>query len=679
VALARPALVLALALALPARAAPPAFGPAPAWTERPGFDERAGAPPEAAGGIHDLLLSEQMRLGPGDVLERHRRSVRRILSTTGVDEASELRVTVDPQHERLWLHEVTIHRGGRRIDALDRREVKVLQREEDLDRRLFDGRVTAVVFVHGLRAGDVLEYAWTIRGRNPVLGNRIATEIALGWGVPVARLSVRLVAPAGRAFRARVHGLDLAPAITRRRGVVEYRWERTRTPAELVEGDVPADEDEMPWLQLSEWSSWAEVARWAAKLYAVRPPNGALAREVRRWRRLPREAAAVEAIRFVQDDVRYLGIEVGPSAYRPHPPAEVLRRRLGDCKDKSLLLVTLLRALGIEAEPALVSTGSGEALDRRLPSPREFDHVIVRLRPADRWIWIDPTVSLQRGPLASRPAPPFRRALPVARTSEGLVSIGPPGPSRVDVATVLNVPGPGNRVSLLVKTAFRGDEATRMRQRLASTPMKELARGWLDFYSRFLPGARHEIEPRVLDDAETGALVVEERDEADALGRDARADFEASMIQEHLGAPRTMLRKRPLAVRHPVDVSETFLVTLPGRPTIRPDRSWASSSAARLTRDLVVKRNYIEVTLHYRSRADRVAPASVPAHTKALERMRDLTAFSVPLGYAPATAQRPGDPAAVAAAAFVGLAVVGGGVAAFVVLLVVILRRRASA
>ena len=49
------------------------------------------------------------------------------------------------------------------------------------------------------------------------------------------------------------------------------------------------------------------------------------------------------ALRMIQDNIRYASISTGPGSYRPHPSDLVLERNFGDCKDKSLLLVNLLR------------------------------------------------------------------------------------------------------------------------------------------------------------------------------------------------------------------------------------------------------------------------------------------------------------------------------------------------
>jgi transglutaminase-like putative cysteine protease len=75
------------------------------------------------------------------------------------------------------------------------------------------------------------------------------------------------------------------------------------------------------------------------------------------------EEYILEAIRFVQDEVRYLGVETGINTHKPYPPSQILAQRFGDCKDKSLLLTTLLQARNIEAYPVLVNTSLKQSLD----------------------------------------------------------------------------------------------------------------------------------------------------------------------------------------------------------------------------------------------------------------------------------------------------------------------------
>ena len=92
----------------------------------------------------------------------------------------------------------------------------------------------------------------------------------------------------------------------------------------------------------------------------------------------------------IQANVRYTGFELGSAAYMPRPPAETLRRGFGDCKDKSVLLVSRLRQEGIPAYVVLLTPYPSPDVNPDLPGIEGFSHAIVYVpgRPA---LWIDPT------------------------------------------------------------------------------------------------------------------------------------------------------------------------------------------------------------------------------------------------------------------------------------------------
>ena len=55
---------------------------------------------------------------------------------------------------------------------------------------------------------------------------------------------------------------------------------------------------------------------------------------------------------FVASKIRYVGIELGQSAYQPSYATEVFQMQYGDCKDKTTLLISMLDLAGIKAIPA---------------------------------------------------------------------------------------------------------------------------------------------------------------------------------------------------------------------------------------------------------------------------------------------------------------------------------------
>ncbi len=141
------------------------------------------------------------------------------------------------------------------------------------------------------------------------------------------------------------------------------------------------------------------MARWAKGLY---PPAGPLPPElaalVAELRQLPNPKAQVmAALQWVQNQIRYFSVSLGESSHRPHSPQELLQTRYGDCKHKSYLLVTLLRELGIEAHPVLLSFQARAVPARLLPTPQLFDHAIVQAVIGGQTYYLDGTRLGQAG------------------------------------------------------------------------------------------------------------------------------------------------------------------------------------------------------------------------------------------------------------------------------------------
>ena len=90
---------------------------------------------------------------------------------------------------------------------------------------------------------------------------------------------------------------------------------------------------------------------------------------------------------FVADDIRYVNYVSG-EWWLPNRPQQLLARREGDCDDKALLLITLLKAVGIDAQEVMVQTrltGQPSVLRARGaadPALRSRHRVLARARAA---------------------------------------------------------------------------------------------------------------------------------------------------------------------------------------------------------------------------------------------------------------------------------------------------------
>src|SRR5580658_4170716 len=86
--------------------------------------------------------------------------------------------------------------------------------------------------------------------------------------------------------------------------------------------------------------------------------------------------------RFVQDNIRYVAIELGIGGFQPHPAPEVFSRRYGDCKDKATLTRSMLHEIGIDSFHVVINSERG-AVTRDMPAHNGFNHVIVAVKLPD--------------------------------------------------------------------------------------------------------------------------------------------------------------------------------------------------------------------------------------------------------------------------------------------------------
>jgi transglutaminase-like putative cysteine protease/tetratricopeptide (TPR) repeat protein len=468
-----------------------------------------------------------------------------------------------PQYQRIRLHSAHILRDGRVLDRSGAFSVRFLERESGLENGIYSGMVTAVLLFDDVRVGDTLHLVYTLEGRNPVLGPRYSHTVNWDHAEPVELRRATLIAPAGRRIAWRMQG-DY-----RRRGVEPQdisphdghtrilRFEERAIDGLDDEPGVPEDFFSARFLQLTEFADWHEVAQWATGLF---PPGAELPPElqplVERWRALPTpEERAAAALRYVQEEIRYFSVSMGESSHRPYPPAQVVLRRYGDCKDKSYLLVTLLRALGIQADPVLVALTAPRTPTRLLPNPDVFDHVVAQVRIGSQAYYLDGTRLGQRGRLDRLGTLEGSSGLVVRADTQALVTMqssDPPALATTDLSEHFTVPALGASGRLAMRQQWNGSTAEMMRlayQRMTPEQRRKQLQG---LYERRYPGIRLAGEPTLADDTEANSFTVRAEFEVPELTKDYDGDWALRYFPDNVAGviklPESFHRNFPVAI-----------------------------------------------------------------------------------------------------------------------------------
>ena len=617
-----------LAATLVANAAPVSpvrFAPPDGWVKPQMFRQPSTTLPVESGADQHWLLLERQINAPQNRTFVH--VARQILTTAGVQNDATLTLDFNPGYQLLTFHWVRVWRGSEHFDRLDTNAVKVVQPERELDESVLNGQESVILVLNDIRVGDIIDYAYSIQGMNPVFGGHFSCAVPVRVDQPVDRLRTRLIWSRSRPLYARAHGCTVQPVLVTGTNDLEYIWDLKQAPGAPREDSLPTWCDPESWVQLSDFKTWAEVNQWAAALFQVTAPlSPELTARIADWRRITdREQQILAVLRFVQDDVRYFGIEIGASTQTPADPSTVFARRFGDCKDKSLLFVTILRALGIEANPVLVNATLGRGIADWQPAAGAFDHCIAQAGWGGRTYWLDPTINYQRGPLAAHYLPDYERGLVIAPRTTDLAVIPPAaGWSQTRTTEYFQLRGKTEPADLKVVTVAEGRDADALRELFAATRRGDLERSYTHFYSDLYPGIRM-TSPLVLeDDAARNQIQTTEFYSIDRMWTQSdkdlkyRCEFYPATIAGLLKKPVDTDRQLPLGLAFPRHEILRTEVILPESWTPDTDRKLIDDPAFTFRKDCRCAGNRMVMEYEYQSLADSVPPTQVAGYLQHL-------------------------------------------------------------
>lgn len=224
--------------------------------------------------------------------------------------------------------------------------------------------------------------------------------------VPVLLLAPEAQGGAGWSWNYSWYNCDLGQPVVLRQPtastarqdqMVTFEWSKTNVPPFKPDPAMPSYDKYLQYVKFapSEWKTWSDVSKWYYE-HHFKPKllitDGITAAAQELTDSCTSDRERIEKVYHFVQKMRYVAISLGDGGYTPSEPQTVLDRKYGDCKDKSILLISLLKSLGITAKPVLLLTSDEGIIRPKFPS-WEFNHMIVKATTANgENYWIDPTV-----------------------------------------------------------------------------------------------------------------------------------------------------------------------------------------------------------------------------------------------------------------------------------------------
>lgn len=260
-----------------------------------------------------------------------------------------------------------------------------------------------------VRPGSIFEYQVTRRPIKPRLGKQWYSLFSF-YKPQGTSNSVRIdpvrqyIATIENRTKRKLHvtskNTKIKPKIKRKGGVEILKLQAKNLQQVEIEPSMPPLWDGLPSVLISTMRKWSELDKELQVFYPthldVGPEVLALAKKIAKPG-MTRDEKIQAVYYYMQSNIRYVSADFQRNGYKPHSPDMVLQNRYGDCKDQTVLIRSILHAMGIESYPALTSYVPELQPFDDMPA-MFFSHMIVYVPDGKKGIWLDASGSVSSYP-----------------------------------------------------------------------------------------------------------------------------------------------------------------------------------------------------------------------------------------------------------------------------------------
>ena len=267
-----------------------------------------------------------------------------------------------------------------------------------------DFRERTIVFPN-LEVGDAVE-TLVLQESKPLLEDEFNGFIVLQTFDPVVEATVTIVGPSSKPLKYMVKDAETAFTQKVEGANTRYEWKVADLPRVDREPGMVSPAQIVGRIIVSTVQTWPELSRLAWKLTEDKciadETVKSLVAEITQG--LTTTEDKLRAIHYwILENVRYLGVAMDRGAFlEPHLASYTIEKEYGVCRDKAVLMTTMLGEIGVPAWTVFINVN--RATDPEVPSIY-FEHGIVAVRgPDGEYRYIDPTVETSRDVYANYPS-----------------------------------------------------------------------------------------------------------------------------------------------------------------------------------------------------------------------------------------------------------------------------------
>ncbi|PXY03185.1 hypothetical protein DF185_03630 [Marinifilum breve] len=615
--------------------------PSPVWKTKINFDPQGNAH-KNEGSVSYLLLDWQDNEITKEYNYRYCMSLN---DEDAVQSNSQLYFTFDPSYEELCINTIKIYRNGKIINKLNRDKIELMRNEKNVERYIYDGSYSAVCILEDVQVGDILEYEYTLKGANPIFKNHFYNYHSQAFSSRIQHMYYQMLLPEHKKYQVKNLFGGVAPIQSTKNGMQSISWNLKNVAPIFTDEDSPSWYDAYPASEISSFQDWKEVRSFMQDLYPMNVVCPKIKDFISKKKIRANEEGVIQIIRFVQDEIRYLAMSNGVNSHKPHHPEKVFEQRFGDCKDKSYLLSYMLKEVGVMAWPAIVNTNAKRYVDRYVPSPFAFNHVIVKINWKGKNYWVDPTFNNQKGGMDQLQNPRYGKALVIDNDKTDWEKIPENQINKVVINENFWFTDSISKIRYDVVSKFSGQIANIRRGWNLSNSLAENKDAYLDYCTRFYENMnwKHDSALIFRDNQKENTFTIIEKYEIESLwehrGTDSLELYSSYFpynMYEFMNSTNDKVRNAPLQITHPIDVELKINLHFPKHKQVafEEEKDSVVNDMFKFHYDVSNNRlsNFVTLTYKYKSLQDHVPVEKLKTYYKDYNQVSEKCEYPVQWG-----------------------------------------------
>lgn len=324
--------------------------------------------------------------------------VMKIMQERGKEMYGDVKLKYNKDSDSIVIDRAVTHKADGSIMPVEAKAINDLTPAALANAAIYSNIRQKVINFPAMAVGVTIEYRVRIFSKAPEAG-----EEHFVWGTdlfqsndPIAFKELALTVPENVDVKYTYQNEGVEYTSSKADGFVTHNWTNENVSQVIEEPYMPAMNRIAPRVVYTDAKSWDQVGSWMSKQFFkhVKTDGAVLKKATELTKGAKSDEDKIKAIGlYVIRDIRGVAentLPLGLAGYEPNDADLVLANKYGDWRDKNVLLISLLRAAGIEAYPHYVNR-SDAVLAAEHPTMRQFDGIYAYVPKYNNApLWINP-------------------------------------------------------------------------------------------------------------------------------------------------------------------------------------------------------------------------------------------------------------------------------------------------